>query len=386
MSSAAFSNEMSSLSKNVPYTPFVKIRPATEAVTNRPNQRRSGVRQDKRFDAIVGRSSAIDRVLHMIEVVAPTDSTVLIQGETGTGKELVARAIHECSKRSARPFVRLNCAAIPAALLESELFGYERGAFTGAAMRKPGRFQMAHQGTLFLDELGEIPLEMQAKLLRVLQEGEFEMLGSNITQKVNVRVVAATNADLHTMAAEKRFRDDLYYRINVFPITIPPLRERPADIALLVEHFVSVFAKRMERHINEISPRVLDALVEYAWPGNVRELQNLIERSVILSSGSSLQVPLESLIHGVQLKSKPTAITLEDAERQHITKTLEQTRGMVAGPHGAAARLGMKRSTLYFRMRKLGIPLRSSLNAQSLQPARCCSPDGSDYAQSLYAS
>jgi formate hydrogenlyase transcriptional activator len=390
MSSAAysdFSDEMLSLVRDIPYSPFVGIPPTggtVANVSNESNDRRSDARQNKRFDAIVGKSSAVREVMDLVQVVAPTESTVLIQGETGTGKELVARAIHECSKRSSRPFVRLNCAAIPAALLESELFGHERGAFTGAATRKPGRFQIAHQGTLFLDEIGEIPLEMQAKLLRVLQEGEFEMLGSNVTQKVNVRLVAATNVDLQTMAAEKKFRDDLYYRINVFPITIPPLRERRADIPLLVKHFVSLFAERMNRTIDEIPPNVLAALVEYSWPGNVRELQNLIERSVILSSGRALQVPLESLRRTAQVKSKEPVNTLEEANRAHIVKTLEETRGVIGGRSGAAARLGMKRSTLYFRMQKLGIPTRSWLNSQSQQSAHGYSPTGSDAARVLY--
>jgi formate hydrogenlyase transcriptional activator len=387
MSSALWpdlSGEMFSVAKIVPYTPLVETRSVSGTIANRSNDCHSDVRQDKSFDAIVGRSTALRRVLELVDMVAPTDSTVLIQGETGTGKELVARAVHECSKRSSRPFVRLNCAAIPAALLESELFGHERGAFTGAAMRKPGRFQMAHQGTLFLDEIGEIPLEVQAKLLRILQEGEFEMLGSNVTQKVNVRLVAATNADLQRMVAEKRFRDDLYYRINVFPITIPSLRERRADIPMLIRHFVSVFAKRMEKPVDEIPPNVLDALVEYAWPGNVREMQNLIERSVILSSGKALQVPLESLFRGAQVNKKETAITLEEANREHIVRTLEETRGVIGGSDGAAARLGMKRSTLYFRMHKLGIPIRSTLNSQSQRAAPGYAETGSEVAQFVH--
>jgi len=372
MSTAAysdFSDEMLSLVRQPPYPPILEIPPTGGTTMNLSSDRRFDVRPNKRFDAIIGRSSVIREVIDQVQIVAPTDSAVLIQGETGTGKELVARAIHECSKRSSRPFVRLNCAAIPVALLESELFGHERGAFTGAATRKPGRFQMAHQGTLFLDEIGEIPLEMQAKLLRVLQEGEFEMLGSNVTQKVNVRLVTATNADLEMMTAEKRFRDDLYYRINVFPITIPPLRERRADVPLLVRHFVSLFAERMDKTIDEIPPNALAELVEYSWPGNVRELQNLIERSVILSSGRTLQVPLGSLKRAAQVRSKDAVNTLEEANRVHILKTLEETRGVIGGRSGAAARLGMKRSTLYFRMQKLGIPTRSWLNSQSEESA-----------------
>jgi formate hydrogenlyase transcriptional activator len=396
MSSPVISDEMFSGASDVPYTPFVAMQHVSEAGTGRSNDGRvgDGPTNDgrtnngrssvcrQRYDAIVGKSSAIREVLELVRIVAPTDATVLIQGETGTGKELVARAIHECSKRASRPFVRLNCAAIPAALLESELFGHERGAFTGAATRKPGRFQMAHQGTLFLDEIGEIPLEMQAKLLRVLQEGEFEMLGSNATQKVNVRLVAATNANLQTMTAEKRFREDLYYRVHVFPITIPPLRERRSDIPLLIEHFVSLFATRMEKRIAEIPSQVLDALVEYAWPGNVRELQNLVERSVILSPGPALQVPLESLVRTAQVTTKDTALTMEDAAREHIIKTLEETRGVIGGTGGAAARLGMKRSTLYFRMNKLGIPAKSSLAGQSQRTATAAA--GAGAAQTMY--
>ncbi len=379
-----FPDEMFSLARNVHSTPFVGSLPVDATVTNLYDYRRSNVRRSKCFDAIVGESSAIRSVLDLVETVAPTDSTVLLQGETGTGKELFARAIHECSKRSSRPFVRLNCAAIPVTLLESELFGHERGAFTGAATRKPGRFQTAHQGTLFLDEIGEIPFEVQAKLLRILQEGEFEMLGSNLTQKVNVRLIAATNADLQKMIVEKRFREDLYYRINVFPITIPPLRERRADIPLLIQHFVSTFAQQMKRSVDEIPAKAIDALTEHPWPGNVRELQNLIERSVILTSGRTLQVPLESLIQSAQGTRKDAAITLDDADREHIIKTLCVTGGVVAGPDGAAARLGMKRSTLYFRMQKLGIPTKSSLNSPSLMSVPGCPLPGSASAQSLY--
>ena len=337
-------------------TPYVI--PGPQVVKNACHYHRSDVQRSRHFDAIVGSSSAICKVLKLVETVGPTDSTVLIEGETGTGKELVARAIHECSKRASRPFVRLNCAAIPAGLLESELFGHERGAFSGAAMRKLGRFQMADRGTLFLDEIGDMSLELQVKLLRVLQEGEFEMLGSNVTHKVDVRLVAATNANLEKMITEKRFRDDLYYRINVFPIALPPLRERPEDVPILIRHFVSLFAEKMGKSIDDISPSVLQTLAKHAWPGNIRELQNLIERSVILTPGRTLQVSPESSRWPVHVHTKQMPITLEDAEREHISKVLKQAGGVIAGPNGAAARLGLKRSTLYFLMRKLGIPTR----------------------------
>jgi formate hydrogenlyase transcriptional activator len=306
------------------------------------------------FEGIVGSGAALMEVLDLVRTVAPTDSTVLIEGETGTGKELIAGAIHAHSKRRDRPFVKLNCAAIPLGLLESELFGHERGAFTGAVVRKIGRFEAADRGTLFLDEIGDIPLELQAKLLRVLQEGEFERLGSNQTQRVNVRVVAATNGDLLKLVSEKRFRSDLYYRLNVFPIPVPPLRNRAEDIPLLVRHFVDKYAGRMQKRIDEIPVETMDALSAHSWPGNVRELQNFIERSVILTTGKTLRPRLEGLRQAAE-HSAPEAITLEEAERDHICKTLKQTNGVVAGPHGAAARLGMRRSTLYFHMQRLGI-------------------------------
>jgi formate hydrogenlyase transcriptional activator len=306
------------------------------------------------FEGIVGSSSALMGVLDLVRTVAPTDSTVLIEGETGTGKELIAAAIHAHSKRRDRPFVKLNCAAIPLGLLESELFGHERGAFTGAVARKVGRFEAADRGTLFLDEIGDIPLELQAKLLRVLQEGEFERLGSNQTQRVNVRLVAATNGDLLKLVSEKRFRSDLYYRLNVFPIPVPPLRDRAEDIPLLIRHFVNKYAQRMQKRIDEIPVRAIDAMGDYSWPGNIRELQNFIERSVILTTGKTLRPPLEGLKQ--PSKSEPAeAITLEEAERDHICRTLKKTNGVVAGSHGAAARLGMKRSTLYNYMQRLGI-------------------------------
>ncbi len=306
------------------------------------------------FEDIVGASRALREVLDLVRIVAPTNSTALIEGETGTGKELIARAIHEHSSRRDRSFVRLNCAAIPLGLLESELFGHERGAFTGAVARKVGRFETADRGTLFLDEIGDIPLELQAKLLRVLQEGEFERLGSTQTQRVDVRLVAATNRDLADMVSKKQFRSDLYYRLNVFPIAVPPLRDRLQDIPLLVEHFVKTFSEQMGKQIREVPAEVMEALVSHSWPGNIRELQNFVERSVILSPGNVLRPPLVNLKKAAETGS-PEAITLEEAERNHIRKILEHTRWVVAGPRGAAARLGIKRSKLYFRMQKLGI-------------------------------
>jgi formate hydrogenlyase transcriptional activator len=316
---------------------------------------------DDGFDEIVGTSEAIRKVLELVRTVAPTNSTALIEGETGTGKELIARAIHEHSTRRDRPFVKLNCAAIPLGLLESELFGHERGAFTGAVARKVGRFECADQGTLFLDEIGDIPLELQPKLLRVLQEGEFERLGSTQTLRVNVRLIAATHCDLAALVSRDGFRSDLYYRLNVFPIPVPALRERMEDIPLLVRHFVETFAEQMGKQVKEIPVDVTRALVNHSWPGNIRELQNFIERSVILTSGEVLQAPLGDLRRNVSAEPSK-AITLEEAERAHIRKTLEQTRWVVAGPNGAAARLGIKRSTLYFRMQKLRIS-RSNKNA-----------------------
>jgi formate hydrogenlyase transcriptional activator len=308
----------------------------------------------RRFEQIIGSSSALEAVLEQVERVAPTDSTVLIQGETGTGKELIARAIHNLSSRCGRAFVKLNCAAIPFDLLESELFGHEKGAFTGAIAQKIGRFELADKGTLFLDEVGDIPPALQPKLLRVLQEQEFERLGSTRTHQVDVRLVAATNRDLVGMVKRNEFRSDLYYRLNVFPVPLPPLRARREDISALVEHFVDIYARRMGKQIDQISPETMAELTSYAWPGNIRELQNFIERSVILSSGSVLQPPLSSL-NAADTTESQEAVTLEEAERDHIRKILEQTRWVVSGPNGAAARLGIKRSTLYFRMQKLGI-------------------------------
>ena len=311
-------------------------------------------RNPRRFEQIIGNSPTLELVLEQVERVAPTDSTVLIEGETGTGKELIARAIHNISSRCGHPFIKLNCAAIPFDLLESELFGHEKGAFTGAIAQKVGRFEMADKGTLFLDEVGDIPPGLQPKLLRVLQEQEFERLGSTRTHQVDVRLVAATNRNLADMVKRGEFRSDLYYRLNVFPIPLPPLRARREDIPALVEHFVEIYAHRMDKQIEHIPPETMSALISYQWPGNIRELQNFIERSVILTSGNILHPPLASLKNAAEVESLG-AITLEDAERDHILKTLEQTRWVVAGPNGAAARLGIKRSTLYFRMQKLGI-------------------------------
>jgi formate hydrogenlyase transcriptional activator len=312
------------------------------------------VRTEYDFAEIVSANPVVQRVLRQVEIVAPTDSTVLITGETGTGKELIARAIHHLSARRERTLVKINCAAIPTGLLESELFGHEKGAFTGAIARKIGRFELAHQGTIFLDEVGDIPLEIQPKLLRVLQEQELERLGNPHTLRVNVRVVAATNRNLMEMVANKEFRSDLYYRLNVFPLTLPPLRDRPDDVPLLVRYFVQRHARRLRKPVNSISTEAMAALTRYPWPGNVRELENFIERCVLLSPGHELQVPV------AELRSSPAveldgAATLAQAEREHIIKVLRQTNWVLGGPNGAAVRLGMKRTTLQSRMQKLGI-------------------------------
>jgi formate hydrogenlyase transcriptional activator len=308
----------------------------------------------RRFEQLIGKSPVLEAVLEQVQLVAPTGSTVLIQGETGTGKELIARAVHDSSSRFARPFIKLNCAAIPLDLLESELFGHEKGAFTGAIAQKVGRFELADKGTLFLDEVGDLPLALQPKLLRVLQEQEFERLGGTRTHQVDIRLIAATHRNLVDMAKRSEFRSDLYYRLNVFPIPLPPLRERREDIPALVKHFMELYGRRMGKQIEHIPPETMSALSSYQWPGNIRELQNFIERSVILTSGNVLHAPLAALKSAAVTES-PGAVTMEDAERDHIRRTLEQTRWVVSGPNGAAARLGIKRSTLYFRMQKLGI-------------------------------
>ncbi len=312
------------------------------------------IRTDQHVKDILGESAALKEVLDQLKIVAPTDSTVLIQGETGTGKELMARALHDLSGRKGHTFVKLNCAAIPTGLLESELFGHERGAFTGAIAQKVGRFELAHQGTIFLDEIGEIPLELQSKLLRVLQEKEFERLGSTRTIRVDVRLVAATNRDLLKMVEANEFRGDLYYRLNVFPITVPPLRERPEDIPLLVRYFAQQYARKMNKAIESIPAKTMDILCSYPWPGNVRELENLIERSVILSQGINLDLPLPELKMRVKQEGG-TGKTLEANEREHILKVLGETNWVISGEHGAAVRLGMKRTTLQSKMKKLKI-------------------------------
>jgi formate hydrogenlyase transcriptional activator len=326
------------------------------------------IRNDHLFEEIIGRSRALHRVLREIETVAPTDSTVLISGETGSGKELVARAIHQLSGRRDKPFVKLNCAAIPTGLLESELFGHEKGAFTGAINQRIGRFELANRGTVFLDEVGEIPLELQPKLLRVLQEREFERLGATRTIRTDARLIAATNRDLEALVAEQKFRQDLFYRLDVFPIHVPPLRERREDIPMLVRHFAQQFARRMKKGIEAIPTETMDALTRYDWPGNIRELQNLIERAVILSKGPTLNVPVSAItqtdVSAAPRSAAPDssaaarsaeAETLEHIDRRHIISALERSNWVIAGPGGAAVRLGMKRSTLQFRMRKLGI-------------------------------
>jgi formate hydrogenlyase transcriptional activator len=308
------------------------------------------------FGEIIGESPALQSALSLVSVVAPTDSSVLILGETGTGKELVARALHNLSGRRERPFVKLNCAAIPLGLLESELFGHERGAFTGAIAQKMGRFELANRGTLFLDEVGDIPLELQAKLLRVLQEQEFERLGGTRTHKVDVRVIAATHRDLPTMVRQMTFREDLYYRLKVFPIGVPPLRHRPEDIPQLVRHFTALYARRMNRRIDEIPAETMRALVRYTWPGNVRELQNFIERAVILSPGGALRAPIAELEPVHHREEPPASMNgLAQVERDAILRALEASSWVVGGKNGAAARLGMKRTSLVYRMHKLGI-------------------------------
>ena len=314
---------------------------------------------ERRFEQIIGNSPALETVLEQVERVAPTDSTVLIQGETGTGKELIAHAIHNLSSRCGRPFVRLNCAAIPLDLLESELFGHEKGAFTGAIAQKIGRFELADKGTLFLDEVGDIPPALQPKLLRVLQEQEFERLGSTRTHQVDVRLVAATNRNLMEMANRGEFRSDLYYRLNVFPVMLPPLRDRREDIPALVNHFADVYGRRISRQIDHIPAPTLSALTSYDWPGNIRELQNLIERAVILSDDGVLPNPLPaggtSTITTLTAATNQAPTTLKDSERVLILRTLESVGWVIGGPKGAAVKLGLKRTTLIHKMQKLGI-------------------------------
>ncbi len=324
-----------------------------------------GIRADKKLDEIIGKSAALRCVLGQVGIVAPTESTVLIYGETGTGKELVARALHNLSPRRSNAFVKVNCAAIPAGLLESELFGHEKGAFTGAIAQRIGRFELANRGSVFLDEIGDVSLELQPKLLRVLQEREFERLGSTRTLRTGARLIAATNRDLATMVMEQKFRSDLFYRLNVFPIRVPPLRERREDIPTLVNHFVLQFARHMNKRIESITSETMSALCNYRWPGNIRELQNVVERAVILSSGPVLKVALSDLsaAGGLIKESDPAKPEnqgnlrrfLEETERQRILEVLDETRWVIAGPRGAAAHLGVKRSTLQARILKLGI-------------------------------
>ena len=311
------------------------------------------IRNEYNFGQIIGESKSLKDILRLVETVAPTDASVLIQGETGTGKELIARAIHRLSKRQDRTFVKLNCAAIPTGLLESELFGHEKGAFTGAISQKVGRIELAQNGTLFLDEIGDLPLEIQPKLLRVLQEKEFERLGGTRTIRVDTRLIAATNRNLEQMVADRPFRSDLYYRLRVVPISVPPLRERREDVPTLVRYFIQKHARRMGKHFKVISPRSMEALMAWQWPGNIRELENLVERAVILSPGSTLNIPLDELAPSRDCGTPDT--TLISVEREHILHVLRETHGVLAGPNGAASRLGMKRTTLQARMRKLGI-------------------------------
>jgi len=351
---------------------FGQIRELKDQLSKEKLYLEDEIRTEMNFAQIIGNSASLRRVLKRVETVAPTDSTVLIYGETGTGKELIARGIHDLSPRRSKPFVKLNCAAIPTGLLESELFGHERGAFTGAIAQRIGRFEVADGGTIFLDEIGEIPLELQTKLLRVLQEREFERLGSSRTLRTDARLIAATNRDLEAMVSEQKFRSDLFFRLNVFPVHVPPLRERQGDIPLLVRHFTQQFSRRMNRMIETIPSAAMDSLCRYHWPGNIRELQNVIERAVIISTGPVLSVDVSDLKfpeagHVVEETTSPKSPTngalhdvLEQSERQQILKALEQCNWVVAGLNGAAARLGMKRSTLQQRIRKLGIARRSA--------------------------
>lgn len=333
---------------------YEQVSEARERLAEERNYLTEEIRTEHDFEAIIGQSAALKRVLKQAELVAPTGSTVLIMGETGTGKEILARAIHAISPRRDRTFVSVNCAAIPMGLLESELFGHEKGAFTGAIAQKIGRFELAHQGTLFLDELGDIPLELQPKLLRVLQEQEFERLGSTRTLHVDARLIAATSRDLAQMVEDHEFRGDLYYRLNIFPILVPPLRERPEDIPLLVAHFTDKYARRMDKRINKIPTETMEALQRYHWPGNVRELQNFVERATILTPGSTLQVPLAELRQATREAPRKVR-TLAESEREQILRALRESQWVLGGPGGAAERLGLKRTTLFYKLRKLGI-------------------------------
>jgi formate hydrogenlyase transcriptional activator len=325
--------------------------PQSSYAWSQPEQDKGG-----KFGEIIGDSPALVTALNLVSLVAPTDSSVMIQGETGTGKELIARAIHNLSGRRERAFVKLNCAAIPLGLLESELFGHEKGAFTGAIATKTGRFELAHGGTLFLDEVGDIPLELQAKMLRVLQEQEFERLGSNRTHKVDVRLIAATHRDLVAMVKRATFREDLYYRLRVFPIDVPALRQRPQDIPKLAWHFTEIYARRMNKKIDHIPSETMDALVRYRWPGNVRELQNYIERAVILSPHAVLRAPTAELEpFSIRMESNLPVAGLDEFERDHIVRALEASNWVVGGQNGAAMRLGMKRTSLIYKMRRLKI-------------------------------
>jgi formate hydrogenlyase transcriptional activator len=336
------------------------------------------VRNELGFTNIVGKSKSLRRVLDDIAMVAPADSTVLIHGETGTGKELIARAVHDLSARKANSFVRLNCAAIPTGLLESELFGHEKGAFTGAIAQRIGRFELAHRGTIFLDEIGDFPPELQPKLLRVLQEREFERLGSTRTLRSDARLIAATNCDLKVMVDDRKFRSDLYYRLNVFPIRVPPLRERAEDIPVLVRHFVKQFSERNNRIIDTILSETMEALTRYQWPGNIRELQNVIERAVIITKGATLTVSLDELKPDARLKTSQSGETLHEmlseTERTQILRALENSNGVISGLNGAAARLGIKRTTLQARMQKLGIRLSRTPVSENRTPPPIADP------------
>jgi len=344
--------------------PRVEDRVSNVSFSKEQHMRNAGEAQ------MVGKSVSFRTVLDQVDLVAGADCAVLIQGETGTGKELIARAIHERSRRAAGPFVKLNCAAIPAGLLESELFGHERGAYTGAVSQSVGRLQLAHNGTIFLDEIGDLPLELQPKLLRALEEQEFERLGSSHTIRVDVRVVAATNQDLAALVNERRFRADLYYRLNVFPMTLPALRDRREDIPALVRHFVRYFAGRMHKAVDEVPSAVLEALSEHDWPGNIRELQNFVERAMVFSHGRLLCPPILDLKRLRPLDVKQPARTLAEMERVHIIETLRRTNWVVGGQAGAAAKLGLPRTTLIARMRKLDISRKATVTrVRSMAPA-----------------